>query len=135
MMMPVRGEALGFQAPDSLKLSPSASHISKTVSQAVCPGDAADAVDGRRPREGAWRCQAVSFYVVYLEISDAGWVTLRHLVVSNVASQAPLKVSLTHTLSHSLSHHSLAARLSGGGRGGRGGARARLGMRPVQDEG
>ena len=44
----------------SLKLSPSESHIFKTVSQEICPSDGMSchiAADGRRPCEGARRCQ------------------------------------------------------------------------------
>ena len=45
----------------SLKLSPSESHIFKTVSQELCPSDGRScyiAADGRRPCESARRCQA-----------------------------------------------------------------------------
>ena len=48
----------------SLKLSPSESHIFKTVSHELCPCDGRSrhiAADGRRPCEGARRCQAISF--------------------------------------------------------------------------
>ena len=48
----------------SLKLSPSESHISKIVYQELRPSDGRSrhiAADGRRPCEGAWRCEAFSF--------------------------------------------------------------------------
>jgi len=66
-----------------LKLSPSESHISKTVSQEICPSNGKSchiAADGRRPCKGARCCQVFAFWLksTHQQPSVCGFVNTSH---------------------------------------------------------